>query len=53
MKEFPQETWTSYKNDKVNELVFKKISDAGFEAADLNDELRLVSNSTRKLPVRS
>jgi serine protease Do len=40
VKEFPQETWTSYKNEKVSELVFKKISDAGFEAADLNDELR-------------
>ena len=27
-------------NDKVNELVFTKLSDAGFEVADLTSELR-------------
>jgi serine protease Do len=36
VKEYPQEIWTSYKNDKASELVFTKISDAGFEVADLH-----------------
>jgi len=40
VKEYPQEIWTSYKNDKASELVFTKISDAGFEVADLTNELR-------------
>ena len=40
VKEYPQQIWTSYKNDKVNELVFTKLSDAGFEVADLTSELR-------------
>lgn len=40
VQEFPQEVWISYKNEKTADLVFTKISDAGFEVADLTDELR-------------
>jgi serine protease Do len=40
VKEFPQDVWISYKNEKTADLVFTKISDAGFEVADLTDELR-------------
>jgi serine protease Do len=40
VKEYPQETWTSYKNDKVSTSAFTKISDAGFEVADVTNELR-------------
>src|SRR6476620_2102004 len=40
VKEFPQDVWISYKNDKTADLVFTKISDAGFEVADLTGELR-------------
>jgi serine protease Do len=40
VKEYPQETWTSYKNEKVTDVVFAKISDSGMIVADLTDELR-------------
>ena len=39
--EFPDSPWVSYKNDKAGAgVVFSKITDAGFEVADLTDELR-------------
>ena len=40
--EFPDSPWVSYKNDKAADpdVVFSKITDAGFEVADLTDELR-------------
>jgi serine protease Do len=40
VKEWPQEVWESYKSGTFNESLFTKISDYGFEIADLNDELR-------------
>jgi serine protease Do len=41
VREFPDSPWVSYKNDKASPtVVFSKISDAGFEVADLTDELR-------------
>jgi len=40
--EFPDSPWVSYKNDKAADpdVVFSKITDAGFEVADVTDELR-------------
>ena len=40
--EFPDSPWVSYKNDKAADpdVVFSKIIDAGFEVADVTDELR-------------
>src|SRR4051812_7773513 len=39
--EFPDSPWVSYKNDKADpDVVFSKVTDAGFEVADLTDELR-------------
>jgi serine protease Do len=41
VREFPDSPWVSYKNDKAGPgVVFSKITDAGFEVADLTDELR-------------
>jgi len=41
VREFPDSSWISYKNDKAGSgVVFSKITDAGFEVADLTDELR-------------
>jgi serine protease Do len=41
VKEFPDSPWVSYKNDQAGpDVVFSKTSDAGFEVADLTDELR-------------
>jgi serine protease Do len=41
VKEFPDSPWVSYKSDKASSgVVFSKITDAGFEVADLTDELR-------------
>src|SRR4051812_33294542 len=41
VKEFPDSPWVSYKNDMADpDVVFSKITDAGFEVADLTDELR-------------
>jgi serine protease Do len=40
VKEWPQEVWESYKSGAFRESLFTKISDYGFEIADLNDELR-------------
>ena len=41
VREFPDSPWVSYKNDKAGSgIVFSKITDAGFEVADLTDELR-------------
>jgi serine protease Do len=39
--EFPDSPWVSYKSDKADpDVVFSKVTDAGFEVADLTDELR-------------
>src|SRR3954452_23530117 len=41
VREFPDSPWIAYKNDKAGPgVVFSKITDAGFEVADLTDELR-------------
>jgi serine protease Do len=42
VREFPDSPWIAYKNDKAADpdVVFSKITDAGFEVADLTDELR-------------
>jgi serine protease Do len=41
VREFPDSPWVSYKDDKAGSgVVFSKITDAGFEVADLTDELR-------------
>ena len=40
VKEYPQDVWVSYKNEKMKDLVFTKISDAGILVSDLTDELR-------------
>jgi S1-C subfamily serine protease len=41
VQEYPDSPWVSYKNDKEDpDVVFSKITDAGFEVADLTDELR-------------
>lgn len=41
VREFPDSPWVSYKHDKASAgVVFSKITDAGFEVADLTDELR-------------
>jgi serine protease Do len=40
VKEWPQELWESYKSGTFNESLFAKLSDYGFEVADLDDEIR-------------
>jgi serine protease Do len=40
VKEWPQEVWETYKSGTSNESLFTKITDYGFELADLSDELR-------------
>jgi serine protease Do len=41
VREYPDSPWVTYKNDKAQPgVVFSKITDAGFEVADLTDELR-------------
>jgi serine protease Do len=40
VKEWPQEVWETYKSGTSNESLFTKITDYGFELADLGDELR-------------
>ena len=41
VKETPESLWITYKSDKAAPgVVFSKITDAGFEVADLTDELR-------------
>ena len=47
--EFPDSPWVSYKDDKAADpgVVFSKITDAGFEVADLTDELRALSSTSK------
>jgi len=40
VKEWPQQVWESYKSGTSTEALFTKISDYGFDVADLTDELR-------------
>jgi serine protease Do len=40
VKEWPQEVWESYKSGTSSESLFTKISDYGFDVADLDEELR-------------
>jgi serine protease Do len=40
VKEWPQEVWETYKSGTSNQSLFTKISDYGFDIADLSDELR-------------
>jgi serine protease Do len=41
VREFPDSPWVSYQNDKAGPgVVFSKITDDGFEVADLTDDLR-------------
>jgi serine protease Do len=48
VKEYEQQTWMSYKNEKVTGVVFAKISDSGMVVADLTDELRTRFNLDAK-----
>jgi len=40
VKKWPQEVWETYKSGKSNESLFTKITDYGFELADVNDDLK-------------
>jgi hypothetical protein len=40
VKEWPQLVWETYKSGTSNEVLFTKITDYGFDIADLTDELR-------------
>jgi serine protease Do len=47
VKEWPQQVWETYKSGTSNAVLFSKLTDYGFDIADLTDELRGASTLIR------